>query len=313
MISMSRRIAIALLILAIPSVFGAAKCPLERPVSPGDTLPGLADFYFGDTRYWSAILLATNSRTPQGFPFLANVNDIGKAAKVCVPDLPEAQQLRSQYEHYLRAVHETALPEPWQVVGKLVEFPPDRELHVVGWNRDDQLRTFRGPGGSFVTTAPAELWVTVEPHLRDFCTEFTRSHGANLDQLTLRLEQHLGLAPASNKVGFIRIRLAHPTADVIFRPCMSPVTSSTNCPTGPPRDAGDNHRNWVYRQYYSSYGQSQIGLFPWTALGYTFDWAPGAPGKGEFERYGESEFVIPKGAPVEITGTVSTAEYCRPN
>ena len=32
---------------------------------------------------------------------------------------------------------------------------------------------------------------------------------------------------------------------------------------------------------------------------------------GEFVRYGESEFVIPAGTPIEVLGAVSTAEYCR--
>ena len=68
---------------------------------------------------------------------------------------------------------------------------------------------------------------------------------------------------------------------------------------------------WFLNQYYSSYGQSLISEFPWTALGYTFDWAQDSSKASRFERFGESEFVIRAGAPVEILGKeVATAEYC---
>jgi hypothetical protein len=48
-------------------------------------------------------------------------------------------------------------------------------------------------------------------------------------------------------------------------------------------------------------------------LGYTFDWAPGphAESDTDFQKYGESEFVIRKGAPVEILGALDTVDYCK--
>ncbi len=158
------------------------------------------------------------------------------------------------------------------------------------------------------------IWVTVEPNLQQFCAAYASGHAGNRAQLTLRLEQRLGLPPASSKSKFVRIRLAHPGQDVIFRPCMYPLTASTNCPVGPPPgDIDENHRNWLYRQYYSSYGQARLSSFPWTSLGYTFDWAPGphAESDTDFQKYGESEFVIRKGAPVEILGALDTMDYCK--
>jgi hypothetical protein len=80
---------------------------------------------------------------------------------------------------------------------------------------------------------------------------------------------------------------------------------------GPPSDqVGTSYQEWLYRQYYSSFGQSRLNSYPWTALGYTFDWAPG-PQHG-FERFGESEFVIRKGAPIEVLRADDTVSYCRP-
>ena len=95
---------------------------------------------------------------------------------------------------------------------------------------------------------------------------------------------------------------------------MNPSTSSTNCPLGPPDDSNSQHALWIYRQYYYSFGQARPSSYPWTSLGYTFDWAARihAAGDNEFQKFGESEFVIRKGAPIEVIGAQSTAEYCKP-
>jgi hypothetical protein len=127
-------------------------------------------------------------------------------------------------------------------------------------------------------------------------------------KLTRRLEQHLGLSPASSKTQFVRIRLGNPGPAVIFRPCVDPAANEANCSPGPPAKAPPTHQQWLYQQYYSSYGQSLISEFPWTALGYTFDWAPGK--SSGFQRNGESEFVIRKGAPIEIQEVIPTQQYC---
>jgi hypothetical protein len=214
----------------------------------------------------------------------------------------------------MKAIFDMALPEPWETVRKLVEFTPDKEIVVATWIRAAQIPSLQDAGGQWKTSASSDIWVTVEPNLRRFCTAFTNGHGRAVDQLTLRLEQRLGLPPASNKSKFVRIRLPHPSQDVIFRPCMYPATASTNCPLGPP-PAGvpDSHKNWIYRQYYSSYGQSRMSSFPWTSLGYTFDWAPAANAdeNTDFHKYGESEFVIRAGAPIEIIEALDTLDYCK--
>jgi hypothetical protein len=108
------------------------------------------------------------------------------------------------------------------------------------------------------------------------------------------------------------MRLDHPTPAVIFRPCIDPAADHAGCSVGPPGHAPAEYQQWLFQQYYSSYGQSELSEFPWTALGYTFDWAPAPGPKGSFQRTGESEFVIHKGAPIQIVQVVATMEYCTP-
>jgi hypothetical protein len=158
--------------------------------------------------------------------------------------------------------------------------------------------------------APQDIWVTIEPHLREFCSEFFRAHNGNADELTLRLEQRLGLPPSVGKTTFLRLRLAHPNPKTIFRPCADPATSAAHCEAGAPSEKNDPiYAAWFYRQYYMSYGLARPSPYPWTSLGYTYDWAQGSD--GAFIRIGESEFVIPRGTPVEVVGAMTTAEYCK--
>ncbi len=309
------RSSLAVMILGFAALCsGADPCRVTHKVEQGDTLRELADFYFGDRRFDSAIMLATNARASDGFAFIFDINDISKIPNVCIPEVTEGQRLRSRYEAYVRAIIDMALPEPWETTSDLVTFRPDQEITVVLWVRKDQTQRFQDAAGTWIGSAPYDLWVTVEPNLKNFCADYATARGRHHAQLNLRLEQRLGLPPAANKTEFVRIRLPHPGQDVIFRPCMYPDTASVQCPVGPPPDKVDEtHKNWLYRQYYSSYGQARVSSFPWTSLGYTFDWAPAehADGDTDFRKHGESEFVIRKGAPIEIIGAVETLEYCK--
>jgi hypothetical protein len=61
------------------------------------------------------------------------------------------------------------------------------------------------------------------------------------------------------------------------------------------------------KQMLSSYIVAQPVLadgYPWTRMGYTYNWKPGA------DRYGASEYVLRKNAVVTINQVVPYREYC---
>jgi hypothetical protein len=293
----------------VASLRAATPCPLPRDTQTGERLENLAKEYFGSPRYAISIALATNARTGEGFPYIANPDDLTNISRVCIPSRPEARQLEQSWRAYDRAVSAARLPRMSVASEKLLTIPPDQPINLVAWVRKDQADRLKTSSGGWVDTAPAETWVTIEPHLQTFCRKFSRGQKPDETRLIRRLEQRLGLSPASSKTLFVRIRLEHPGPDVIFRPCIDPAVAQANCAAGPPAKAPPTYQQWFYRQYYSSYGQSLISEFPWTALGYTFDWATG---HGQpFERSGESEFVIYKDAPIEIQEVVSTSQYCQ--
>jgi len=295
---------------ALATLQAATRCPSPYDIQPGQTLEDLAARYLGDSHYAISIALATNSRTADGFKYISNPDDLAAIPRVCVPAKSEAKDLRRGWEAYERAVSDARLPRRSTVSKALVDIPGDQPVDVVSWVRKDQADRLKTDSGGWVDTASSETWVTVEPHLRDFCRTFVRDRKPNEPKLTQRLEQRLGLPPSSNKTHFVRIRIAQPGPTTIFRPCVNPAADHASCSVGPPSSSPAAYEQWFLQQYYSSYGQSLIGEFPWTALGYTFDWGPGANKQDRFQRYGESEFVVHKGAPIEILEVLGTAQYC---
>ena len=287
------------------ALLAASPCASSHKLAAGDNLRDLATFYFGSPDFAPAILLATNTRTRDGFSFLGDPESGTPGKPVCIPDFAEAERWRAHYAAYSRAVAETVTPKPWDTTQQLVTFAGDQELTFATWVRADQVAKYKD-------TAPQEIWVTAEPNLQKFCQEFSRAHDNDIDELTLRLEQRLGLPPGTGKTTFLRIRLAEPARAGIFRPCPDPSTSVAGCAATPPDEkTNPTHAAWIYRKYYMSFAAPQPSLYPWTALGYTFDWARHGPGSKDLERFGESEFVIPEGAPIQIIGAISTGDYCR--
>ncbi|HYR87270.1 MAG TPA: hypothetical protein VE422_24520 [Terriglobia bacterium] len=228
-----------------------------------------------------------------------------------LPALPATAQSPPN-DSYLRAVAEMVQPTLDDVSGSLERVDPSIPVRVVTWTRSGALREMKDPR-RWVRKAPYDIWVTVVPRLRSFCQAFAKSRSASLDQLTLRLEQRLGLPPGGNKDVFIELIVKKPASSRnLFRPCMNPSTTTTTCKPGPPLStARKDYQDWFYKQYYSSYANLRQ-QYPWTALGYTFDWALDESGGSKFVRIGESEFVIPKGASIEIQSETRTAEYCTP-
>jgi hypothetical protein len=215
----------------------------------------------------------------------------------------------SASESYLRAVAEMMQPKPDDVSSSLERIDPNTPVRVVTWMRSGALRE-KNDTKRWVKKAPYDIWVTVVPKLRSFCQAFARTHQPAPEQLKLRLEQRLGLPPGGPEEVFIEMIVKKPSSSKnLFRPCTDPSTTTTTCKPGPPLPtARKDYQAWFYRQYYSSYaGGTQ---YPWTTLGYTFDWATDETGGRNFVKVGESEFVIPQGAPIEIQSETGTTQYC---
>lgn len=279
----------------------ANSCPHRHKLGKDETLKSVSEFYFGDANFWPAVLLATNSQRAE-FSFISDPQDLRTISAVCVPEIGEALALVARFNRYESAVSEAMTPHATVPSPDLEAFPDHKAVALVTWIREGEVASYK----DYPRTK--DVWVTVEPKLRDFCSEYLTGH--SLDELTLRLEQRLGLPPGSGKSTFVRIRIKDPNLKTIFRPCSDPSTSHAHCEAAPPaKEQSPEFKDWFFRQYYSSFATAKPFRYPWTTLGYTFDWA--SPSDGEaFARVGESEFVIPANAPIEVIETLSTAQYC---
>ncbi|MDR3676711.1 MAG: hypothetical protein P4N24_14560 [Acidobacteriota bacterium] len=239
---------------------------------------------------------------------------------------------RGPGEDYRRAVIETVTPKPSQASHKLVSIDIHQPVKVVTWAGEKQAPLYKN-----APTAFKETWVTVVPHLKDFCRDYVRSHGSDRGQLTLRLEQRLGLPPGSNNIWFVELAVPDPSdASKFFRPCGDPSPDTDTCQRASlPKQADvykdlnavnntdKNHQPmdpsgkkkmgiqrwyWFLNKYYTSFATDSP--YPWTSLGYTFDWAPQEDGSEEFVRWGESEFVIAPGTPIQFVSATDTVAYC---
>lgn len=174
-----------------------------------------------------------------------------------------------------------------------------KELLVVtwtSWNGYDEM-----VGKTMVLTR--EVWVTTVPELKDFSRE-NRLNRLTPEARTLRLEQLLGLPPNNGKDRFVEMWVS---PDDLFRPSPDPEVTDMEAELDFPKSSrfitvSEEHILWFNDLKGKSYGD---GGYPWTRLGYTYDWG------NQKSEVGLSEFVIVEGSEVEIHSVTVTADYCK--
>ncbi len=215
--------------------------------------------------------------------------------------LPQAE-LEKRY-HY--AVQDAAIAEPAEISKNLVAIVPSN--HNLIWkNKDDSQNAkilvvtwtnyngYDDKIGQSIALS-REVWVTTAPEIKHFCKTVKENR-------TLRLEQLLGLPPKAGKTKFIEMWVK---PNDLFRPSADPEISDNEAETefrmaNKFVRISDDYIKWYNDLKMQSYGSNG---YPWTRLGYTYDWG------NEHQHVGLSEFVILPGAAVEIHAISSTIEY----
>ena len=148
-------------------------------------------------------------------------------------------------------------------------------------------------------TLGVDVWITIIPQMQKKCQTFLKN--LSLKELNLRLEQLMGLPPNDGKTKVVEMVVQ--TSD-IFRPCPDPDITKTVCNQSLSPNVNPRYLYWFAQNVLSSY--KIPGGYPWTRLGYTYDWYPDSP------EMGLPEYVIRKGSVVQVTSIKSTSEYCSP-
>ena len=218
----------------------------------------------------------------------------------------------SKIQHiYIVSVGDAAKPQPWEISRNLIsikkentnlvwkEIKGESYLLVSSW-KTDTTHYKNDPKSGFYNTYKYPIWVTVAPEVQNICQakKFGRKEG-----LDLRLKQLFGLPPNVEKNYFVEFWVK---PQDLFRPCPDSEIADISCGLAFPENVSDEHKKWINNQRLESYyNRTWDKNYPWTQLGYTYDWHP----KNKKHR-GLSEFVIGANRDVIVNHVYTTAEYC---
>ena len=259
-------------------------------------------------------------------------------ARLARDPLPRGTRPSSElllWELYFAAVDNAKYPDRAEISKDLLPLLPsegklawrDGRVLLVNWTKAEYYSDPSYRRG-FEFPLYGNTWFTLFPVVRDFCTSFEGK------DLAMRLRQRIGLPPDTEDDAFLEVWIR---PEDVFRPCPDPEITDSQCqveiplvdfpppprdgtqppwycpPTGvAPRQVGgqfqrvfQTHLSWMCSNWTSSYAnEDPKENYPWTALGYTYDW-----GNPE-DPLGPSEYVALAGTRVIFERLVKTEAYC---
>ncbi len=206
----------------------------------------------------------------------------------------------SDEEIYKQAVRDAMVAEENEISNNLIAITPEnnylnwsnRYILVVTWTKYSSSY----PVNDTISTWWGETWVTAAPELKDWY----KTKSISKENLTLRTEQLLGLPKNSGNLYFVEIWV---NPDDLLRPAYDNEIDDNTCGTYFPETVSEDYKTWFNANIISSYYPQNGSKYPWTRLGYTYDW--GNPDR----EIGLSEFIIKKDARVIVKSIKSTEDY----
>lgn len=153
------------------------------------------------------------------------------------------------------------------------------------------------PVGENVTTSWGGTWVTAAPQIQ----VFFKDHVNPDSNVTLRADQLLGLPPNSTDTYFVELWV---NPQSLFRPTPNNEINDTEATLTFPSSATAAYKEWFNNNIIYSYYPLK---YPWTRLGYTYDWG------NSKSHIGLSEFVIEQNSTVTVKSVTPTTEYLYSN
>lgn len=151
---------------------------------------------------------------------------------------------------------------------------------------------------AFYNTGKYPIWITTAPELKQrIANEYPKD-------INRRLIQLLGLPPNSVYSYFVEFWVK---PSDLFRPCPDKEITDTKCETCFPKQADQEHISWINENRISRYYSCDLyNQYPWTQLGYTYDWNP-----ENKSHVGLSEFVIGPNKKIVVKAIYKTEEYLK--
>ncbi|MEM7104017.1 MAG: hypothetical protein AAF502_12850 [Bacteroidota bacterium] len=177
-------------------------------------------------------------------------------------------------------------------------------VEMLAWKSAQAAEDYYQPVGQLDTLDSKYLtWVTKKSQMLDKSGQLGLNKWKG-ERLALRLEQVLGLPPNCDTTRkFIEIWVK---MDDLFRPCPDPEITDFECDLTDPQGAYSGTPA-EYQPVYD-YIVSSTEDFPWTRLGYTYDWST-----RNSSHFGLSEYVIRQNAVVLIKSKEKTEDWIGKN
>ncbi len=216
-------------------------------------------------------------------------------------------QSQSDSVIYRQAITQAMSPEPSKIYDSLVQIvPSNKKLSWKAINGEDYILVatwtskpqFYQPyiDSAYYPTKQYEIWITTSPQLLE------RFRKDKPKDTVMRLRQMLGLPPNAQYTHFVEFWVR--PAD-LFRPCPDNEITDGTCGLCFPATADSTYKAWINNGRISRYYPCELyNKYPWTQLGYTFDWNP----KNK-RHIGLSEFVIKPFSNVVVNAVYTTQQY----
>ncbi len=203
-------------------------------------------------------------------------------------------------EIYLKAIEDAMIAHPSEVKVDLTPIMQNSSgliwqgegenasVLVVTWTR----HTSSYPVNGTVTTSWGDTWVTAVPEIQTFF----KQQGNTYSNLTVRAAQLLGLPANTSNTYFVELWV---NPQSLFRPTPDNEITDTTAGLKFPSNTTNEYRTWFNNNIIYSYYPMK---YPWTRLGYTYDW-------GSTNHVGLSEFVLKQNSTVIVKSVTTTSEY----
>lgn len=171
--------------------------------------------------------------------------------------------------------------------------PGNASVLVVTWTKYASSY----PVNETVTTTWGETWVTAAPEIQVFFKDHVKPDA----NTTLRAAQLIGLPANTSNTYFVELWV---NPQSLFRPTPDNEINDTVATLIFPSSATTDYKEWFNNNIIYSYYPMK---YPWTRLGYTYDWGNTA------NHVGLSEFVLRQNSTVTVKSVTPTIEYLYSN
>lgn len=217
------------------------------------------------------------------------------------------QQAQNDTLLYRKAIQTAMYPEADKVYTNLVPITKSNTnlkwkkidnkdyLLVVTWK---QNISYYEPylDSAFYNTGSYPIWITTSPEL------LQRMKNEKTQNVNKRLKQLLGLPPNAEYSYFVEFWVQ---PSDLFRPCPDNEITDKMCEVCFPSEVEPEYVDWINESRISRYYQCELfNQYPWSQLGYTFDWSP-----QNLTHIGLSEFVIGENKNIVVNAIYTTEEY----